>query len=417
MSQKKLTPSRRDLLREKLPYLNFNQVRRAKLPFHDALLAELKEADFHSSYELFNSLITIDLQGQKELVRDKKLLEDIFNSLIEMENASSHRHLQLLLKLSNRLSSQTQQQPQQPSQCPAWVVDELFKRALSVSLSQPLPLQHENTLVQISIMFSYGKWLSDKKGRLDEAICHLNCALKASKDDGGEIDLQNQIVAALCDTLKIQSIEITKNSPLQALKLSEKALNFALEYPNAITTKLNVEIKIQISHCCILLREFESAQIILEQSFKLTERAKLHEFGFKILKLQIELCSIGSRAIENDERELKLLKRAQHFVKTNCSTDFAAEAEVLILRGRFYCKKQIYSEALESFEKAVKIYERTNEMKQIWEVSFMMALLKGLFLLCTKFPPNNAKLIFCFFPFPFSRTKFQISREHNHGER
>lgn len=367
-SQKQFTKdskSRIELLREKFPYLNLNQVRRAKLPFHEALLAELNEANFHSSFELFNSLINIDIQGRKEIVKDKKLLEIIFNTLMETEKSASQKP-QLLLKLSNCLAH--------TEQCPSWVVDEIYKQTLKAMSTMKSPLELEHTSLRISILFSYGKWLSVDKGRLDEATCHLKSALKLSKEVCGENDLQNSIREALCDTLRIHSMEISGNSPLQALKLAQKALNCAMENSNAIPVKLQVQIKIQISQCLILFKDFKNAQIVLEQTFDVTENAQLFDLGFEVLKLLIEFCCETG----GNEYESKLLEQAEKHAMEKCSEKSIAEAEMLIFQGRFYTRKQIYSEALESFGKALKIYERENETRKIWEVSFMMALPKGL---------------------------------------
>lgn len=358
----KVSKSRQELLRENFPYLNLNQVRRAKLPFHEALLAELNEGNFHWSYELFNSLISIDIQGRKEIVKDKKLLEIIFNTLMDTEKSSNQKP-QLLLKLSNYLVH--------TKQCPAWVVDEIFKETLKMITKTPLEL--EDASIRISILFSYGKWLSVNKGRLEEAICHLRNALKLSKDASGEIDLRNSITEALCEALKLHSVKISEKSPVKALKLAQEALNFSMENSSFISRKLQIEIKIEISRYLIILKDFESAKIVLEQTLDMTENEQLFDLGFEILKLLIEFCCEAN----GSEYELELLNRAKQHAMEKCSSKSAAEAEILILHGRFFTKKQIYSEALESFEKALKIYERENEMGKIWEVSFMMALPKG----------------------------------------
>lgn len=347
----------RQELRSKFPYLNLNQVRRAKLPFHEALLSEMKEENFHESFEFFNSLIQIDIKKTRKLVRDKILLETIYNALIEMERTPKEK-FKPLLRLAKFLSGN--------ESSPVWVTEEIFKKSLSTLRIDDSPISKS------SIHFFYGKWLNEKLGLYERAICHLKSALENCLNDESKLSLLIPISDSISEALKCFSIQLMHHSPKDSLNKANEALNYSKQIKLKVDQE--VEIEIQIARCHLKLKNFEKAENALNEALILTEDASLPELKFESLRLLSEC----KQSFDDESKYEEILNLAlQHAVKNSMKS---AEAEALVLHGKFLISKQPYDEALKKLRKALKFYEQEKETRKILEVSFLMALPIGLMI-------------------------------------
>lgn len=78
-SDGRISAAVKEKLRQKLLPLNLTEVLRSRIPFHDALLAELSDGHFNKAFDFFKQLIQYDLKETRVLTRDNKLMERIFN--------------------------------------------------------------------------------------------------------------------------------------------------------------------------------------------------------------------------------------------------------------------------------------------------------------------------------------------------
>lgn len=183
----RITATVKEKLRHTINPLDGAAIRRSRIPFHEALLAELKEGNFIDAFEFFKELIQND--QEHVLIKDNKLMEMIFNGLKNTENDRTERGIEILLKLENNLDEIKDVKLH-------WLIDKIFLKLLEKVQNYQL----EGNRVDALAGYFYGKFLSGITERLQEAVDSLDKALEISyENDEWKIDTQPLFIVVSID--------------------------------------------------------------------------------------------------------------------------------------------------------------------------------------------------------------------------
>lgn len=227
-SNRKLLPTVKKQLREKVPLLNYAQVRRTKILFHEALLSELKESGHKNTIALLNELIEIDAKVDNEsltkkgLIDDHELIEKIVECLKNAEHSEKSVELDLFLNLAKYI--------ERGDKSFIWIAKQLYVTLLGLASSYKSDGQHYEAVAK----YFYGKFLHEKELNFHDAVIFTEEAKMICSDDItiandiGEISkLHPLICEQLCKSLIKFSENIRTSNPSEALLCSKKALRNA----------------------------------------------------------------------------------------------------------------------------------------------------------------------------------------------
>lgn len=107
-------------LRNKVVALNLKEIRRCRIPFHEALLIELKEDKINNAYTFFQEVINHDLENSRVLTKDKQLMLRIFTALKDAEYSSKENEIKTLLKLGKSIKDIQ------------WLTEKIYVKALAM---------------------------------------------------------------------------------------------------------------------------------------------------------------------------------------------------------------------------------------------------------------------------------------------
>lgn len=234
-SNRKLLPTVKKQLREKVPLLDYAQVRRTKILFHEALLSELKESGHQNTIALLNELIEIDAKidneslMKKRLIDDHELIEKIVDCLKNAEHSKKAVELNLFLNLAKYI--------ERGDKSFIWIAKQLYVTLLRLASSY----KSDGHYYEAVAKYFYGKFLHDKELDFHDAVIYTEEAKMICSDDltikndNGDISkLQPLICEQFCKSLIKLSEKIRTSNPSEALLCSKKALR------NAQSSKCNI---------------------------------------------------------------------------------------------------------------------------------------------------------------------------------
>lgn len=364
-------------LLEKVPKLTFNEVRRRRVPLHEALAAELKDGQFENGSQLFNDFVQHDLQNSKALVRDFDLLERIYEVLKMAEYSSKEDEVEMLLKLANSIKN---------LQLFHWLVEKILLHAILLVGKYDL----SGTRLDAVSKYLYGKFLADHRGMLKQGLLSLEKAFELSlKEEGWEFEIAFDIrvrVAQLaattfCDVSLKLSRSLTIEDPEEALELAYIALRVIRENPGTVPDKnLEVEAEFEFASCFKEKHQEMKALHHLDHALELAKFAELHDHSFKTLVKMSECFA----ALKNDEKYEETLTAAKDLAKVHL--DSTIQGDVLVKLAQYYVERNNLEKATDFYVKAIESFRESGERKKLRKVELMMAPVTGkLYLLISVF--------------------------------
>ncbi|CAO1363248.1 unnamed protein product [Diamesa tonsa] len=331
-SNRKLLPTVKKQLREKVPLLDYAQVRRNKIQFHEALLSELKESGHENTIAILNELIEIDAKidneslTKKRLIDDHELIEKIVDCLKNAEHSQKAVELDLFLNLTKYI--------ERGDKSFLWIAKHLYITLLRFASSY----KSDGHYYEAVAKYFYGKFLHEKELNFHDAVNYTEEAKKICSDDltiendNGEISkLQPLICEQLCKSLIKLSEKIRTSDPSEALLCSKKALRNAKSTGNV---EQEIDSEIEIANCYQMINNEGDAIEHFKKALDLATNSKSY-FKCCDVCVKFSLCYINSEDYENcekyllsaleftsktDHQELKgdiLLKLGQNCIKLN----------------------------------------------------------------------------------------------------
>lgn len=229
----------------KLPKLSYNEVRRAKIPFYEAIKAELMEDGLTKSYEIFGYLLTVDMEitqknpSMQRFINSNKNIERLIENLRKAEECSEYYdeegEVKIFQETIEEFSSGTKDF--------YWIADEFYKVLLE-------KYQDYSNLEKARLNFQYANFLRNKIGNLEGAADYY----KISKDSFGNLrssliqlnDLvfYKDIVKSFCGVL-IELAEISsKKYSESTLRYIQQASDLSDEskLPDPIVPELQIKL-------------------------------------------------------------------------------------------------------------------------------------------------------------------------------
>lgn len=368
-ANQKMLPLVKQKLRQKVPYADLTEVRRSRLPFHEALLIELKESRFENAHKFFSEIIQFDLDGSKTLTSDKKLLEMVFNELIRTEHSTKDDGIKILVKLGGNIL--------EVNKSYNWLADKIYSRALVMIKHYKL----EECEIDAVVQHAYGTFLSEIEWKHQEAVFYLNTAHDISSgadewftEENLKTEKLNTVIAKqLCKTLIKLSDQVRSENPESSLETAIKSMNVIRHCKDRSRSEIEAKSAIAIGNCFMALKDFRKAPLHFEYAFEMAQPSKLHQIGIEAL-WKISECRKSSN---DDGSYVKTLIRALSYAK-QCSID-SSEGDVSAALGRFWIEHGNSGEALKYLAESAKIYEKTGEKIKLQRIRLLMALPLGKF--------------------------------------
>lgn len=356
---------------EKVPQkLTFNEVRRRKLPLHEALTAELKEGNFVNGLKLFTDFVQHDLQNSKTLVRDFELLEKIYEVLKAAEYSPKEDEVELLLKLANEIKNSESH----------WLVEKILLHSMLLVGKYGLG----GSRVDAISHYLHGKFITDHQGKLKSGLLSLEKAFELSlKKTGWEFEIIPgvnvpviQLAATkFCEVSLKLSRTLTISDPDEAWELAYIALRVIRENPGTVSDKnLEVEAEFEFASSYKEKKEVTKALHHLNHALELAKFSKLYDHAFKTLVKMSECFA----AKKNDEKYEETLTAAKDLARDHL--DPTVQGDVLVKLAQYYVERENHEKATEFFIKAIENFWESGERQKLRKVELMMAPLNGKFL-------------------------------------
>lgn len=363
----RILPAARQELRRKIKVLSVSEVRRHRLPLHEALLLDLDKGGFKSAQNFFQKLIDYDLSRSKVLVSDNELLEVIFEELKRAEYSQKEDEADILVKLGTKVEDKKIENL-------FWLSVNIYERALSLIRIYKLDHYRIDAVAQ----FFYGKLLSTQNEKLEEATSFLDKAFEISYgvdewlidyDQQTQQSLNSLVTTHLCTSLLRLSRKKRDEKPDEALFLAKKSKKFIRKTRDENNLRLEIESEIEIADCFKVKSQLDQALLHYELAVVLSTSGEFFELAFAVL-VKISEC------IEGDDKQYEeSLNRSIEFSKKYKLS--ASKASVLVAMGRFDIQRGNFAEAKIHLEEASKVYKRVGDLKKFQYLHFLMGPLKG----------------------------------------
>jgi tetratricopeptide (TPR) repeat protein len=357
----RLLPSEKSRLKAKIPVLSAVDVRRQRIPLHQALLLELKEGNYQNAHSLFSRLLDCDIEQSKELINDKDLLKKVFDDLKYMEFATKEDELERIMQLSAFVK-------QKPSSL-HWMADQLYAYAAQ----QVTRHNMKGSNWEAKVLFFYGKSLFDR-AKFEKSTEILLKALNLNLTGGHEVRggkiffvISQQLVKSLIELSKASESENPKKA-LECALQSSKVLRFV---PLSERLELEAKAETQVAGCLMLNNETKKAKIHFDFAVELAASGNFPQVEIDALVKMAELneCSEEhGKQVENLEKAIQVSKE---------SSMPSTEADLCVLLAQVWIKQQESSRALERFSQACAVYKKLGEIRKLVKVQLLMAPLIG----------------------------------------
>lgn len=243
---RKLLPTVKSNLREKVPKLNERQLKRLSMTPIDALVDELKEFRKFKALEVFQKILQIDQSRGKsfEKSQNQKLLKKIVHSLKKIDLKSNEAEIELLLDLINEI----------------WDVSEEFDWLIELLLvhSSELILEFnlEDRKIDAIVKFTHACALSERLQWYRPAVILFESAFQlASFHEEWTLNSDQLCVMIshqLSDCLTKLSSEVREKEKdvNGALILSRRSLKVVRKFfsPKSVNYEINAEYEYGICH-------------------------------------------------------------------------------------------------------------------------------------------------------------------------
>ncbi|CAO1324751.1 unnamed protein product [Diamesa serratosioi] len=366
-SNRKLLPTVKKQLRDKVPKLDYTHVRRAKILFHEALLSELRESGHKNTFALLNELIEIDAKVdhvslmKKRLIDDHELVEKIVDCLKNAEFSEKPVELNSFLNLAKYIEN--------GDKSFIWIAKQLYVTLLHLASSYKSNGPYYETVAK----YFYGKFLHDKELNFYDAVIYTEEAKNICRDDltiendKGEISkLQTLICKQLCRSLIKFSEGIRTSNPAEALLCSKKALRNAQSTGNV---ELEIDSEIEIANCYQIVNNQDDTIGHLKKALDLATAFKSY---VKYCDVCVKLSSCFNNSQDYETCEDNLLKALEITNKIDLKE---LKGDILLKLGQNCIKLKNQNQAQIYFLEAVVIFSDLKlnlklQVVRLWSASF-----------------------------------------------
>lgn len=231
-SRKKDVPVIKTKLRGKVPQIDYNIVRRTRIPYHEAVIAELYENGLQESAQNMEAIIkhdqSINIPGFKimKLCTSMELIDEISENLSKSEflylNKRNDESINQLLKFGNEISEKQHKDL-------LWLAEAI----LMIGFNKAILYKSDGGRMEGISRFYLAKFYLEKTSTYEKANQHLKiaeeiCLNKKWKFDE-ERDLQKEVCNYYYKALLQESDKNRKVDLPKAYELIELALKVALE--------------------------------------------------------------------------------------------------------------------------------------------------------------------------------------------
>ena len=369
-SNRKILSTVKKKLREKVPQITTNELRRIRMKFHEALLLELKESQDIEAFHFFDDIIQKDLEESMEIVNDNGIAELIFNEL-KKSSLTKEEKIENLLNLGQII-----QDLDTPIK---WLVDKIYLDVLA--LIQKFLVS--GTRVESYAKFCYGKFLKNMKN-FEEAVRILEESLKVCSDEnewlvvGKTSKKSEKLNDLVADELYQSLIELSKlirlNDPESSLDLVNKSLKLFRKFKIHKKIEKEVNCEIKLGKCYEVLKDLDKARRHFQHAFEMSAISDSHQIGLNALFKVAECYKSMKRFDKCDETMNRALMHAKSDVKTAIF-----EGDILIQIGNFWMERNDIEKALENFNKALRVFEKASNFEKLHKIHVLMAFPLGKF--------------------------------------
>lgn len=390
-------PKQKAKLRAKVPQISLQEVRRQRLPFHEAIRYELCEAGCHESVNFLNELLELD--EKEEITREPKLknsnevLKLLMTHLKEAEHQvkDESKKIKSYLNLSNALQALTHKFD--------WIVERVFQLALSSSKNVTI----DGGFMQALVRFSYSKFLYSKLENVDRTLIQIEKAyeLSASKtlwliEETG-VSLSKEVLNLYYQILLMKATGLISTDLNEAQITTLRAINIAKELNEASA----------IARCfyiygTILRTNNQHIKAIDSFTCGLEHAAKVHN-DFLICEGYYEL-AVTYKALNN-------LSNAERYVALTMRLSDKSEldewhATALTLSAELSLMKEDFDAVVNVASVAQTIFINLGIHHKLQETKFLIAIAKA-----QKIFPDFLKSIYLSEQNP--NQVYQLMRSHN----
>ena len=369
-SNRKILSTVKKKLREKVPQISTNELRRIRMRFHEALLLELRESQDFEAYQFFNEIIQRDLEESMDIVNDNDLAELIFNEL-KKTVLTKEEKIENLLKLSQMI---------QDLDIPIkWLIETIYSEVLTLIQT----FLFSGTRVEAYAKFCYGKLLKSVKS-FEKAVKFLEESLKVCTSEnewlvpGKTSKKQEKLNDLVADELHQSMIELSKfirlSDPEKSLELVNKSLKLFRIFQIHKKIEKEVNCEMELGNCYEALKDFEKARQHFQHAFEMSAMSDSHQVGLNALFKTAKCYKNMQKFDKCDETLNRALMDAKSDVKTA-----VFEGDILIKIGKFWMERNDVEKALENFNKALRVFEKASDIEKLHELHILMAFPLGKF--------------------------------------
>ncbi|KAL7044676.1 hypothetical protein ACKWTF_002023 [Chironomus riparius] len=329
-ASRKQIPFVKTMLRKKVPYLSIQEIRRFKLPLVDAMSIDLDEAKHYKALSIFREILKIDKNHNKCFTDDKNLnlLEEIFKSLVNLENKNGEEELMIIIELVKKFSNEDESFD--------WLIELLLIKGNQFGANRQL----EETKSYTILSYIHGLFLSHRLHWHQAALLHFELAYKniLANDDWTFEDKMFcfKITQELSDCLiKLsRQIRIGQNDPKTAFIYASRSLTVLRNIISDDNVKLEIDVETEYGDCLFDQGLFDEAEKHFEHALVLSEKYECTKNFCESLIKMIK-CFEG---LEDFEMSENLLYIAQKYASDKSLLDL--KGNILIMLMEFYVKQR-----------------------------------------------------------------------------
>ena len=267
-ASRKQLPHVKSILRKKVPYLSIQEIRRFKMPLVDAMTIDLEEAKHNKALSIFQEILDIDKNHNKCFTDDKNLnlLEEIFKSLVTLENKSGEEELMIIIELVKKFSNEDESFD--------WLIELLLIKGNQFGANRQL----EETKSYTILSYIHGLFLSHRLHWYQAALLHFELAYKnILTNDDWTFEDKNfclKITQELSDCLiKLsRQIRIGQNDPETAFIYASRSLTVLRNTLSDDNVKLEIDAETEYGDCLLDQRLFDDSRVHFEHALGLSEK-------------------------------------------------------------------------------------------------------------------------------------------------
>ena len=270
-ASRKQLPLVKKFLREKIPYLTIQELRRFKLPLAEAMTIDFEEGNHHKALSIFQDILEIDKSHNKCFTDNKNLsfLDEIYKSLMALEDKSGEEELMIIIELVKKFSNEDESFD--------WLIELLLIKGNQFGVNKQL----EETKSYTILTYIHGLFLSHRLHWYQAALLQFELAYKnILTNDDWTFEDKNfclKITQELSDCLiKLsRQIRIGQNYPEEALLYASRALTILRKSLSDENINLEIDAETEYGDCLLDQCLFNEAKMHFDHALSLCEKYEI----------------------------------------------------------------------------------------------------------------------------------------------